>query len=106
MSTVEKGGDSDPGPEPTWRWLVRDEHSWRRQLRVKGRKTFAATIWGQMRASGLTAEQAADDWDLPLEAIAEIEAYCTAHAALIRAEAAEEGVRLKARGVAIHAGRR
>jgi hypothetical protein len=93
-------------PARSWQWLVSREHPWRRQLWVKGRKTLASTIWGQMRASRLTAEQAAEDWDLPLEAIAEIEAYCTEHAVLIAAEAAEEGMRLKARGVAIEAARR
>jgi len=84
-----------------WRWLVARPHPWRRQLWVKGRRLLASQVWADMRANGLTAEQAADDLDLPLVAIDEILRYCEANAALIALEADEERRQLTDAGVAL-----
>ena len=86
--------------EAQWRWLTGREHPWRRQLWVKGRRLLASQVWRDMQANSLSEEAAADNWDLPLEAIREIVAYCTEHAALIAAEASEEQQRLRLPGAA------
>ncbi len=83
----------------TWRWLVSRPHPWRRQLWVKGRKLLASQVWAEMRANQLTLEQAAEDFDLPSEAVEEILRYCEANAALIALEADEERRRLQDAGV-------
>lgn len=49
----------------------------------------------------MTPEQAADNWELPLPAIAEIIRYCETHQDLIRLEAEEEHYRLETKGVLI-----
>jgi hypothetical protein len=47
--------------------------------------------------------EAAENWDLPLEACEEIFAYCEANKALIEAEANEERQRLKRANVDVAA---
>ena len=87
--------------EGGWRWLVARPHPWRRQLWVKGRKLLAAQVWSDMQANELTAEQAARDWDLPLEAVEEILRYCKESAVLIALEADEERRRLTDAGIGL-----
>jgi len=81
--------------EGGWRWLVARPHPWRRQLWVKGRKLLASQVWSDMNSNRLTTSQAAEDWDLPAEAIEEIIRYCEKNAALIALEADEERRRLR-----------
>jgi hypothetical protein len=78
-----------------WRWLVERPHPWRRQLWVKGRKLLASAVWLDALTNGMGTQEAADNWDLPLEAAEEIFAYCEANKPLIEAEANEERQRLK-----------
>jgi uncharacterized protein (DUF433 family) len=61
-----------------YRYLAADPHSAYRQLRVKGRRIFARTIYGQHINSEepRTVEQLAADFDLPIEAVKEAIAYC------------------------------
>lgn len=73
-----------------WRFLVERPHSWKRQLFVKGRKLPAANVWRSMIVDKQTVEEAAFDWDLPVEAVDEIIRYCEANRELISAEAEEE----------------
>ena len=73
-----------------WKYLVEVPHSWRRQLVVKGSRLRARTVWGQMIREKLTREEAADNWDLPLEAIDEIVRYCEENKKLLEMEADEE----------------
>jgi hypothetical protein len=47
--------------------------------------------------------EAAENWDLPLEACEEILVYCEANKALIEAEASEERQRLKRANVDVEA---
>ncbi|MGH7192500.1 MAG: hypothetical protein ACREJM_03080, partial [Candidatus Saccharimonadales bacterium] len=61
-----------------WRYLVERSHRWRRQLSLKGRNMTAGQLVGRMRANGLTAEQAAADFELPLDAVEEALCYCEA----------------------------
>jgi hypothetical protein len=88
-----------------WDWLVERDHPWRKQLWVKGRKLLAFSVFSDMRANNMSREEAMDNWDLPGDAIDEIVAYCEENVGLIRAEAAEEKLRLVSRGVRLEAAR-
>ena len=86
-----------------WRWLVERPHPWRRQLWVKGRKLLASAVWLDALTNGMGPREAAENWDLPLEACEEIFAYCEANGELIEAEANEERQRLKRANVEVDA---
>lgn len=84
-----------------WMYLVDQVHPWKRQLLVKGRKLSAAAVWSGMLVNQLSREQAAENWDLPIEAIDEILDYCEKNKALLEMEAAEELRRLEQKGIDI-----
>lgn len=86
-----------------WRWLVERPHPWRRQLWVKGRKLLASAVWLDALTNGMGPREAAENWDLPLEACEEIFAYCETNTALLKAEANEERQRLKRGSVDVEA---
>ena len=52
-----------------------------------------------MQVNHMTPEEAAENWDLPIEAIHEIIRYCQANRELLAMEADEEERRLRERGV-------
>jgi uncharacterized protein (DUF433 family) len=83
-----------PASNGEWIYLVARPHPWRRQLFVKGRRLRAFTVWMDMQTNGMTPEEAADNWDLPLEAIEEIRRYSEEQRALLEMEAEEERRRL------------
>lgn len=85
----------------TWQYLVERPHPWRRQLYIKGRKLLASTVWRDMIANDMSPEEAADNWDLPLEAIHEAIRYCESHQELLKQEAEEERYRLEQKGVSL-----
>ena len=80
-------------------YLVARPHPWRRQLFVKGRRLRTFTVWMDMQSNGMTPEEAADNWDLPLEAIQEIRRYCGEQRALLEMEAEEERRRVLEEGI-------
>lgn len=82
-----------------WTYLVQISHPWKKQLYVKGRKLPAAAVWTAMSVNKLTREEAAENWDLPLQAIDEIVDYCSANKQLLQMEAAEEARRLVEKGI-------
>lgn len=86
---------------PRWKYLCARPHPWRRQLYVKGRKLLASTVVYSMEANNQTPEEAADDRDLPLEAVLEAVRYCELDADLIRMEAEEEKAGLLASGISL-----
>ena len=88
-----------PPASGEWTYLVARPHPWRRQLFVKGRRLRAFTVWMDMQTNGMTPEEAADNWDLPLAAIEEIRRYCEEQRALLEMEAEEERRRLLEEGV-------
>lgn len=73
-----------------WTWLVERPHPWRRQLWVKGRRMRAAQLVGHMNANGWNAEEAARQFDLPVDAMFEAQRYVEASAELVDAETLEE----------------
>ncbi|MDO8683325.1 MAG: hypothetical protein Q7N50_07590 [Armatimonadota bacterium] len=83
-----------------WTYLVERPHAWRRQRFVKGRRLLASTVWTDMLANNMSIEQAAANWELPLEAINEIVRYCEANRYLLQMEADEELRRIEAKETA------
>lgn len=79
----------------SWKYLVARPHAWRRQLYVKGRRLLASTVWRDMQANEMTAEEAAENWDLSVEVIQEIIRYCKLNEELLKMEAEEERTRLQ-----------
>lgn len=82
-----------------WVYLVTRPHPWRRQLYVKGRRLRASSVWSDMITNDMSIDEAADDWDLPVEAVEEIINYCEANRELLAMEADEERRFLESRGV-------
>jgi len=55
--------------EPEWKFLTSRPHNWRSQLWLKGRRLLASTVWRDMLTNEMSAEEAVENWDLPLEAV-------------------------------------
>ena len=77
-----------------WQYLAKRNHPWRKQLYVKGQKLLASTIWQDMIANKMSVEEAADNWDFPLDAIDEVIRYCENHRDLLKLEAEKEAYKL------------
>ncbi|MDB5071392.1 MAG: hypothetical protein JWM87_2503 [Candidatus Eremiobacteraeota bacterium] len=77
-------------PEAHYAYLVARPHPWRKQLAFKDRRLTVGQFLGRMRAEGWTPEEAAADFDLPVEAAYEALEYGECHASLIAAEEAED----------------
>jgi hypothetical protein len=88
---------------PPWTYLVERPYSWKKQLFVKGRKLTAAQVWLDMKANQMTELEAAENWDLPVEAVTEIKTYCESHASLLQMEADEEKMFLSRQGIRLSA---
>jgi len=80
---------------PPWRHLVARHHPWRQQLCIKGRNMTVRQLVGTVQANQLSLEEAAQDLDLPLEAIHEALAYAEENADLLRLETEMEALLLK-----------
>jgi hypothetical protein len=91
----------EPASRGEWTYLVERPHPWRRQLYVKGRRVSAFTIWSDLVANGMTPDQAAANWDLPVAAIEEAVRYCEANKPLLEMEAEEERQRVESGGVSV-----
>jgi len=87
----------------SWTYLVERPHSWKKQLFVKGRKLTAAQVWLDMQANKMTPSEAAENWELPEEAISEITEYCESNTPLLKMEADEEKLSLISQGVKLSA---
>lgn len=82
-----------------WQYLEQRPHSWRKQLYLKGTRLRASIVWMDMLVNEMTPEEAADNWDLPLEAVQESIQYCQTHQDLVQEEAAIERRHLEERGI-------
>ena len=85
-------------PQKDYHYLVARDHAWRHQLYLKGRNLTVGQLVSNMRADHLLPEQAAERYDLPVEAIAEALAYYHSHRELIDAEADAEKHYLQEKG--------
>jgi hypothetical protein len=95
IQSLQTAGQED------WQYLVTRPHPWRRQLYIKGRKLLASIVWQDLITNQMSAEQAAENWNLPLPAIHEIIDYCQNNQELLKLEADEERYRLAAKGVTL-----
>jgi uncharacterized protein (DUF433 family) len=77
----------ESAPVEEYKYLASRPDSWRKQLYVRGRRLRASNVHIAMLVNKMTPQEAADDWDLPLEAVEEIIRYCEANEPLITAEA-------------------
>src|SRR5918996_5483963 len=91
-------------PQEGYRYLVARDHSWRRQLYLRGRNLTVGQLVYNMRADQLVAEQAAERYNLPVEAIQEALAYYQAHRELVDAEAEAEKRYLQEKGYTLEPG--
>ena len=85
-----------------WKYLTARPHAWKRQLFIKGRRQTAANVWLDTLANGLSATEAAENWELPVDAIEEIVSYCETNRQLIAMEADEEKQLLDEKGIRLH----
>ncbi len=75
-----------------WQWLVRRDHPWRRQLWIKGRNLAAGDLVRTAEVEGWTPERAAEEFDLPVDAVIEAIRYAETARDLIAAEEAENRI--------------
>ena len=99
IQRVEERLNSTEGPVARWNFLVARPHPWRRQLSIKGRNLTVGQLVSTVRANRLSPDQAAEDLDLPREAIQEALDYFEENRELIQLEAMEERRRLAERGI-------
>lgn len=94
---------SVPAVEPlvfeNYQQLVTRPEKGREQPYLKGRNMTVGQLVYKMRANELTAEQAAEDMDLPLTQVREAIAYYHTHRDLIESEMEEEKQYLRSQGV-------
>lgn len=81
-----------------WQYLAKRNHPWRKQLYIKGRKLLASTVWQDTVTNEMSREEAAHNWDLPIDAIDEVFRYCESHQDLLKLEADEVYYRLVTKG--------
>jgi len=86
---------------PKWLYLVAPAHPWKKQLFVKGRKLPAAAVSTGMLANNLSVQEAAENWELPVDAVQEILEYCQTNKVLLEMEAQEELRILEEKGIGI-----
>ena len=99
MEVAQEQEQEKETPVEPWKHLVARKHPWRKQLFIKGRKMTVRQLVGGIKANKLTEEQAADSYDLPVEAIREALAYFEANPEVIALDAAYEQYLRKLHGV-------
>ena len=82
-------------PERRYRYLVRVRHPWRRQLSLKGRRLTVGQLVAQMESNQMDVPTAAEEFDLPREAVAEALDYAARNRELLIVEASEERRRVE-----------
>lgn len=82
-----------------WKYLEPRPEKWSKQLYVKGRRLKASDVWLRLRdPDAMTPKEAAQNWELPMEAIQECIHYCEANEELIWQEIREEREYLLSKG--------
>jgi uncharacterized protein (DUF433 family) len=93
----------DTPPTTPWIYLARKPGSSYRQLFVKGTRIAARTLYSLYVPgedwAGMTAEEIAADYRLPVEAVREAIAYCQSDPPEIRADLAMEEAIVEATGM-------
>ena len=71
----------------------------KQELYLKGRKLPAFSVWRSVAVEKCTPEQAAENWNLTIEAVKEAVAYCEQNQALLKQLAEDELQFAKVNGV-------
>lgn len=80
-----------PHPRDTdYQYLVARPHPWKKQLFIKGRNMSVKNLVYTMRTEKMTPQEAAADFDLPVDAVLEAIHYYEHHKQLIELETLEE----------------
>ena len=87
--------------QENYQYLVARDHPRRQQLYIKGRNLTVGQLVSSMRADQLTPEQAAERYDLPLEAIQEALTYYQTDREVIEAEAEADKRYLREKGYSL-----
>jgi uncharacterized protein (DUF433 family) len=87
--------------QETYHYLERRPHPWRMQLYLKGRNMTVAHLVYGMRANQFGPEEAAEDFDLPLEQVQEALHYFRRHRDVVERDQDEERRRIEAAGYVI-----
>jgi len=82
-----------------YKYLEPRPHRWRKQLYIKGRNMTVWQLVSNMLTECYLPTEAAENYDLPLETIAEALLYCIDNWELIQGEREEEWEWLKAHGI-------
>lgn len=82
-----------------YKYLEPRPHRWRKQLYIKGRNMTVWQLVSNMLTECYLPTEAAENYDLPLETIAEALLYCIDNWELIQTEREEEWQRLVAKGI-------
>jgi hypothetical protein len=82
-------------PQSSYSFLIQRPHRWRKQLSFKGHRLTVGQFLGTMPVEGWTAERAAQEFDLPIEAALEAIDYGEKFRTLIDAETAEDATAAK-----------
>jgi uncharacterized protein (DUF433 family) len=90
--------ESRETPTEPWRFLVRRQHPWRKQLYVKGRNMTARQLVGSIKANQFDDEKAAANFHLPIDAIREALVYVEKNIELLQTEAEIERLMHKREG--------
>ena len=90
MSSSQETQGPRETPAPPWKYLVVRKHPWRKQLYIKGRNMTVRHLVGGVKANKFSDEQAAENYDLPVEAIREALAYFEANPEVIALDHATE----------------
>src|SRR6266404_7440437 len=90
-----------PSITTTWKYLAPNPKSAYRQLFLRGRRIRARTLYGMyMNAdSPFTAEEIANEYDLPVEAVKEAIAYCQTNPPEIKEDFEREERKMAATGM-------
>jgi len=85
----------------TWKYLDRKPGSCYKQLFVKGRNIAARTLYGRYMSAEepMTPEEIAADYNLPLEIVLEVIAYCESNPPEIASDWAAEEALAEATGM-------
>ena len=82
-----------------WKYLAPNPKSAYHQLFIKGRRIRAWVIYCDHVAQDMTAEQIAEDRDLPVEVVRECIAYCASNPPEVRGDLIREEEHMKAAGM-------
>ncbi len=87
-------------PTPRWQYLVPKPKSLYKQLFVKDRWVAARTLYGEyVGEDARTAEELAEDFNVPLEAVREAIAYCESNPPEVREDWEREQALMEATGM-------